>query len=487
MSVDFDKYDDEELDEFAKEDNSAEIIAEFEKKVAKRIKFLVSPKSKQKPEQRIRITYWLGEVGAPKAIRVLRHIYDTERDNKPLHKAATYALGQFKALERAVYREGDESFDTALQREENADIRQLLQSVALTGEVSKRRSIPLPLLISLALAMTVSLVILAVLNLQNLDLSISSNQVDSTPTPIVGASSEHTAVLQAVADLRLWANWNYSDAQNLQQQFGVALASTDYLLVCESRFTLRRPLALSKLAARSYPALIDLAAEVNRSSKQINVAVIEHNRACQHQDGHTTYEEAHQISQRLGNLLVTLPALTESLATLETLAQNASIGPGGELILPTLVPTEIPTLEPTPTIDPDTVRTHIRVLIFNIDQVSELHTGALALLSQHWLDIRTAGSTDACYDSQPLIPDDYLAIEPEILANWPELGNAQRSVNLAMQMLRDSWALFYAGCNTGNFTNPDVLNPGSMQAQASADALSAARATLDTLSATLGQ
>jgi hypothetical protein len=113
---------------------------------------------------------------------------------------------------------------------------------------------------------------------------------------------------------------------------------------------------------------------------------------------------------------------------------------------------------------------HLNIFASKIDEVGGLR-GAGPLLVQFWTDVKTTGSTVACENVFPEVPVDYVVPEEE-LNLIPGLRDIQTQVNLGLQMLRDGWTLFAAGCQNGTLT--DQADLGLTQAQTAQAALDSA-------------
>lgn len=93
---------------------------------------------KNNPKLRVESALWLGESGEIDAIRPLIAVYKRDKKNPKVQKAAAYALGMFKALDSAIYREPGEMIEDALDRPENADIIQALTDIAVLDKRGAR-------------------------------------------------------------------------------------------------------------------------------------------------------------------------------------------------------------------------------------------------------------------------------------------------------------------------------------------------------------
>ncbi len=111
-------------------------INKFEQAVDKRIKVLRSPNAPM--DKRVQCAQWLGEAGAPRAIEALAEVYTDTRTSGQLRKATAYALGQYKALEKAVGADKGDSFEASL--DQHPEVFEQLVNIAVQGKFGKRKS-----------------------------------------------------------------------------------------------------------------------------------------------------------------------------------------------------------------------------------------------------------------------------------------------------------------------------------------------------------
>lgn len=137
-------------------------LAEFEAEIDQNIAIVLSNKSPAK--QRAEAARWLGESGETKAISPLVQVFKEDKSGK-VRKAARYALGQFKALDRAIERRPDQLIEDALFQPENRDVLDLLTGVALNDQRGKRPGSRGLLLGTGILAIILSLLIMLVIYL----------------------------------------------------------------------------------------------------------------------------------------------------------------------------------------------------------------------------------------------------------------------------------------------------------------------------------
>lgn len=112
-------------------------IQEFTAEVNRRVAVLRS--SRQTNKARIAAARWLGQSGDTGAIKALVQAYKNPRNSRGIRAAAKEALTHFKALDRAIQRDDDESVEQALGRDENYWIVELLQDIAYNERAPRRR------------------------------------------------------------------------------------------------------------------------------------------------------------------------------------------------------------------------------------------------------------------------------------------------------------------------------------------------------------
>lgn len=131
----------------------------------------------------------------------------------------------------------------------------------------------------------------------------------------------------------------------------------------------------------------------------------------------------------------------------------------------TAVPTE--SVPPTQAVD---LRPHLVALQTIIDEMTALR-GANSTLNQYWTESTSGSGTLGCSAERPVLPGDYVLPDEAALAS-SDLALAAGLVNTGLAAVRQSWALFDAGCAAGN---PAVnAQQGMTLTQAAATAFSSA-------------
>jgi hypothetical protein len=460
-------------------DDISDKIAKFNSDVEKNMRVLLSRKADWR--KRREAAFWLGESGAPKAITALRTIYLGERD-KRVKEAATYALGQFKALDRAIRRDKSETVGEALQRKENARIVRLLEDITLRGRRGRRLLVPASALVRLQMVLVVTFVVLAVVNAFVL---LTGGERDGlgalplSPTRVAGLAPEAEMALDTLATLRRNVHEINRTGTILQAQYSAVIDGGE--LGCELIFIAVPPYTVPGQVEARYPNISILANRVNVAAAGLQTGLDIREQSCQ--EGRAPLqEETERATSELGQALAALPDLEAAVSSAEgsinivapTEVVETEEAEEEDLITPTDVPE--PTPEPTATVAPETVNIHVRAMVNIISNVNA-RQGANTTLAQYWDDIRQAGRTEGCRQPQPQIPDNYPPIPADVLAAVPELGNAADQINIALDLLRNQgWPLFTSAC--ANNTLAENLATGLLITETTGSAFNVANQIL---------
>jgi hypothetical protein len=112
-------------------------VEEFEAEVRRQIAILSSAKNPVKA--RVEAALWLGESAQFEAIRPLIAVYKRDTKNPKVQQAAAYALGMFKTLDAAIYREAGETVEDAIYSPENADVLNTITAIVFYDKRGRRR------------------------------------------------------------------------------------------------------------------------------------------------------------------------------------------------------------------------------------------------------------------------------------------------------------------------------------------------------------
>lgn len=453
-----DDFDFDDNDLFPPEADDDDPIASFEAEVARRMRVLQDTRADSKV--RCEAAYWLGDSGSVQAITALRKVYHAEEDRK-IKKAAAYALGQFKKLDQAIKREPGEPVEDALERDENAKIRQRLENIILSGGASKKSRLS-TLLSRGALLLVLTLVGLVVLNVLAMTGDNGGGAASGGGGGIAGVPTDapEFIALQELQTLRDRAASVQQDAAQLRDSFQAAAEGGT--LDCAATFNRTAPFSVADIASDD-PDFTAIALRLSASLNLVRRVLENHDSACSAAGGQpeaaVTEENLTLLATILDNDLPELDRLIDDVQTRLTdrAVPSAPTDPppdDGPTAAPGGPPTDPPPTEP-PTITPvpaSAVRDERRQLLSIINTATEPR-GALTLLRQYWTDVQTGGNTQGCGQTQPVIPEDH-SVPPEIAAAYPALEQAAESVNaLGLALLRNGWAAFYTACANGSLVS----------------------------------
>ncbi len=465
-----------DVDSGADPSSGERTVEEFEAELERQIRILLTPK--QSVEARVEAAYWLGDSGAPKAIRSLRTAYMREK-NPEIKSAAEFALGQFRALDQAIVRDEGEAVQDALGRDENKWVIDLLKEIALYGRRTRKLRVPVRVMLMLqgVLLLTFGGLVAANLSMGNNAPGGEISQI-APPTPDT-VSPVRNALAQAQANLgTLRADAEALDAQLTANEQGQQL-------FCGYPFVNPTAVIITPQVENA-PAALAALTRYNDLLARYQGARTGFDNAC----GGTTIFMATSVrvaaQTALDDVLAQIPALeTELVQAVSDLAANPPPGnnlpgtPGDNASpneTPQLVPTntELPTLEPSPTpgLTQLEINSHAGAMLTIIDEAQRQN----AQLLEFWTNAQN-GDTSGCRQLRPAIPENYqLPVQDGILV--PDLKAATDNVNGGLDLSRLGWDLFTGNCQAG--TTLDAAATGISTAET-------ARGLFDLASAALNQ
>lgn len=427
-----DGFDFEDSRHSARGRSSDSIQRAFKAQVNKNIKLL----SAKDPEVRREAAYVLGELGEPQAITALVRSYRKDKD-RGVREAARYSLGMFRALEKALS-------GTEAERERALS---LAESIITRGEIGKRSSLGGGLLPRIRMMLVASLIVLALLNVGFIVLkNLPQGASDETPTQVASANSTPEAgkePAQVVEELRVLLGQLRGDASKLQRQ--MLNVQTGEALDCATEFANPLPYSLPADLQASSPDLVSASSQINSARLDLVTTKSIFDQACAEGAEPLTAEAVVAPLERI-------TALLRTLSSLDPLLDAAQISGPTETptqALPTETPTETPTLEPTATLSPATINNHIIGLDFIVEQMTD-QRGAVKLLLQYWMDVRSSGVTAGCRPPYPTIPVNYPPLDASLAERLPQLQQAVDQVNTGLELARQGWAMFIDACNTNS-------------------------------------
>lgn len=432
-------------------DDPAAMLERFEAMVDDRMKLLLSRSADAKV--RAEAAYWLGNSGVPKAITALRKIYKGEKDPK-IKKAAQYALGQFKALDLSIERQENEPVLDALEREENAVIRELLEEIALSGG-PKAAGTPRALRAGQVL-LGVLLVALIGINVAVmagvLDGSSGGGAVAAQPTATIDPTTKEGRAINELNAMQVRSADVRGDAEALERQY-TAFETAGTALDCAAAF--KRPAAYTvpSVIQTDYPPVTPMGETLNTAIGDLGAVFVEFDAACGRGEGLPLPAEVTRAKEGLARVLGALgPLETDINALREDILSTIRPTPTPTLqatatqdLLPSATPTPEVTVELTPTVSQAIINNSIRDMYAILDQVSG-RDGARTLLLTFWTDVVNSGATNGCRVPPPSIPENYGEIPPEVLQARPRLEEARNEINTGLDLLRTGWAGFTSAC-----------------------------------------
>lgn len=403
----------------------------FEAEVKNRIKQLASKRART----RRNAAAWLGESGDPTAITALAKTYRDDPDPQ-VREAARYALGMFRALEKAW--EEDQDRVTAI-----------LEEVTLRGKMGRRVPVPPRRLAKLELALLLSAALVAAMafGLPRLLRGGASAPADR--------DAQRAALVQTAQQLS-------ADVEILRQQYQGVLAGA--AVNCAAAFA--NP-AIS--AAGLAPDLAPIAADLERAAAAFREAQTRFNQACA--------GGSPLVADEIGGLLGSLATVSQALAAADQALAAGAPAPTAPLGAP---PAETPTVEvlaPPAAASPaealaepgqaaPDLRTYVSDLQRIVDTMTDLR-GPVTALRQYWQEAASAGVTAGCSEPRPPLPPVY-SLPSEIAAASQELMLATNLVSTGLKITQQNWEEFAAACAGG------TLAATAAEGQRKADAAAAA-------------
>jgi hypothetical protein len=403
-------------------------LAKFQENVKQAIR--VVGNEKVSVNNRVKAALWLGESGEPTAITALRQAYMNATDKK-VKKAAADSLGIFRALQQ-----------TWNDPDSEVDVGQLLQDIifegkmgSVSGAVRTVRRLQGFLVITFVVMMLIGVMASAGLlkNPNALPTVVPTLSPQPTPLPTIPPTDLLDDILAMHDNLVFDAELLAERFQLSIQQRNIACDVTEFRAPDE--YTL--PEAFN---ANGFPYVVEFIGKLNTARTELETLRSVYDEAC---DANTPISVDDANTQ--WGLLIPLQAQLNQEFVL--LLENPDFIPGEAIATPTLRPS--PTPFPTATIEPSLINQIILTVEFNINDMNA-ERGENTLLIQFWTDLELAGTTDACKDGSPILPEDYPLTEEQRTELPIDLINAIEAYNLGMVLTRESWALFEIACTSDN-------------------------------------
>ncbi len=262
------------------------------------------------------------------------------------------------------------------------------------------------------------------------EVPVPTLDVPDTPEPTVPPTDFLDEILAMHDDLVF-------DAELLAERFQLSIQERD--LGCDvTEFRAPEEFeAPSAFVASSYPYVAEFIDKLNVARVELEDLRVIYDEACS-----TAIPISPEDADAQWSLLIPLQAqLTTEFVTL---LENPNFIPGETVATPT--PRPSPTPFPTETVEPSLINQIILTVEFNIDDMN-VERGKNTLLIQFWTDLEFAGTTDACRDEPPILPEDYPITEQDRIDLPIDLITAIDAYNLGMALSRESWELFDIACD----------------------------------------
>jgi hypothetical protein len=361
------------------------------------------------PKERRAAAYYLGEAANADALPMLIDLYETDED-KGVRQAAKYALGQFKAVDRA------------LARGKQADVEVLLKKVE-KGQLGKRA--PKGALVQLAVILLVLLALLVAANffspqiresLETVQQNIAVNNAPSQPrTTLIANARAMLADLQA-------------DATALADQYRQVIGGATQMS-CDAAQREPERLLFPAVDATANPDLNLMYFRLNEIRTSLDAVRNTYTTTCAAGGTLTAAEAGVQLQQIIPNQA----ALEERATELATFRDDAAATPTPGLGTPDPITGANPAQSANDLLG-----------IFNLLGGP---TGATRQLVEYWTEASERGESSGCGLGTPRFPEAYVLRAPDIEAS-PRLAQAAESINAAIVLARNSWSSLQAWCSS---------------------------------------
>lgn len=400
-------------------------------KLEQQIDEMIAQLASKSASKRREAAYFLGEAAAEDAVGPLVNLYKKDK-NASVRAAAAYALGMYKAVERAL-KGGDEAI-----------VISLLTRIEEKGKLGKRANTGR--VIKIELALLVSLIVIFVLFAFRTDIKGA----------LFGSSRSRAEV---VADASAAFTPIKNDTRTLQTELLDVISGRQ--LGCIAYFNNAPAYQIDPIDARTYRDVATIAEQVTAAQASLSAAKARYDAAC-NQGAEFGAPQAQETFQLLLPALQALDPL--ELALTQAAAEQSVSAPQATTVPPTAVPaTAVPATVETPVLQSDVVlqtavpadvlaagnpKAHLPALYNIIDQVNDTR-GAGALLQQYWQDVQNSGRTAGCDNvALPPVPELTVAIPDADFAASPDLRAAVDSIQSGLATLRTGWGVFRDACNT---------------------------------------
>jgi hypothetical protein len=390
------------------------------------------------PAERREAAYYLGEAAAGEAVDTLIDVYENDED-RSVRKAAAYALGMFKAVERELARGNQQKVVRLLEKVENE---------GRLGKRANRSGLYTTILLLIVLALILFGLYLYLPDfLETSNFLVTAGLVTPTPDPRA----------QALPIVRDTLTRTRTDLTTLQS--GYQTVQRGGQLDCTVFFN--NPSPIPPAAVAGFGSLEGIVNGINGVVVDLISSKGRFDTACS-TGANPSGDDVNTALNTITSALNRLAAVEPELASIEA-----------QLLPPTPLPTSPPTT-PTEPVVLANPQSHLAALFGLVDNMTGT-LGAVSILQQYWTDAQRTGSTDGCRATQPRIPQDYVLPEVDIAAS-PELAQAVTLINEGLAATRTGWTDFILACNSQQVSLRS--NTGLSTARAAFSSFEAARILL---------
>ncbi len=385
------------------------------------------------PKARRAAVLYLGEAGAADAVGELIDVYETDEDRR-VRKAAAYALGQFKAIDRAM------------QRGKTEQVEKLLKRVEVEGRLGRRA--PNGTILQSVLLLLILLGILSAAYVFRSEIRAQFGEVAEVVEAVTAPDRDRATL---IADSEAYFNALRGDGETLFGEYQRLLSGQT--VTCAATFSDPETYLMSPADMAEHGDIAFLVERLNDLRDQTLAARTPYDETCAGTRTLTTADS--------GIVLQPLVQIRAAFAELQP-TLNTILG------LPTATPTLAPQVTPSPTVD---LATQIVEINFLIDSMAG-EAGAATLLLQYWTEARNSGTSTGCSVTPPEIPG-AVTLPPGLDASAPNLALAVTQINTSLDAVRNGWNQLVISCGENSVSvgaNAQVMN-----AQFALDAFVAAR------------
>lgn len=445
----------------------------FLKEVKKRRVMLRQPK-KFPSADRVEAARWLGEAGDPSAIPELVLVY--QKDKTPgMKEAAAYSLGMMKALEEALNDPDEADYALGLTRD-----------IILKGKFGRKGRSLRPFLALLTVTLVIFLGLALVLSPpgeggtiasgEGTDEAAASEEVegtavavatedDASPEPAATSTplpptATPTETLSPAEELAAYYAALQADAATLREQF-LRVTRQSQQQDCSIDFNDPEPYVVP-LGADNPTMLEGITLQLNEVRESLATVRAFYDEAC-------AFRRSIVRQEALDQDTIVVEAQRRLTQDIEPLLATLGVQ------APTSEAQGDPNAQPTQ--DITAARVHIAALEDIIIAMTGLR-GEAVRIQTYWGDIQQFGTSEGCFQSQPIIPEAY-TLPADVAAEFPTLQTAADLVNTGLLLTQQSFEGFFAACN--NNTLSQDLATFQEQANGAVEAFNGAQDLLDAL------